>query len=551
MMARFVGDDSWKRWEIEDAENYHAIWLYHLIGYADAIGDSSIFDSPMFRYYFDYFLHLLSPAGTIPDFGDAWWGSANYLYYLCLERGASAYRDGYLKWGAQRIMDQMGYKVDITKPNLGIGQLYADILSWADLDIKGRKPQWMSEEVLDDAIGKKIVFRNGWDSTSTYLCLNYFDEGSWGITPRDYLRYTIPVEEEKMTHGHADENSIVLLMSGGSVLLHDAGYRDYMPSGPYGQYRQDYYHNRLVARKNKPWQFQSVLEFCKNSGAYRQTRTEKIDFLRLKSVDVSRTRVTDDKLGYQSDREVVYLNEKNCFVVFDIVKVLRDDWFTFTNFWHTRTILSQGTRWYDTQVDSIGRFAPPTNTSLLIYFLQADNARKDSVESIRRHGMDEKAIYQSVAAYYKAGDIIAFTTVLIPHENGIDISKLVSSVELVEVDKYPKGLGVKLKSNGKDVFVCTKSDYYADVLVENIRPRYNYETGKVKYGDFETDGMFLYGETSANKVFYSVSNMVKVLYKGKPIFEVPYTNFSLQPDYSKPINCVPKWRAWEGEVIVK
>ncbi|MCK7482476.1 MAG: hypothetical protein M0C28_39155 [Candidatus Moduliflexus flocculans] len=54
-----------------------------------------------------------------------------------------------------------------------------------------------------------------------------------------------------MTHGHADENSLVLLMSGGSVLLHDGGYRDYMPSGPYGAYRQDYFHNRLCVRPEK------------------------------------------------------------------------------------------------------------------------------------------------------------------------------------------------------------------------------------------------------------------------------------------------------------
>ena len=69
---------------------------------------------------------------------------------------------------------------------------------------------------------------------------------------RDYLRDSIPVEEEKMTHGHADENSIVAAdVAAGRVLLHDGGYRDYMPSGPFGAYRQDYFHNRLVVRPEK------------------------------------------------------------------------------------------------------------------------------------------------------------------------------------------------------------------------------------------------------------------------------------------------------------
>ena len=46
-------------------------------------------------------------------------------------------------------------------------------------------------------------------------------------------------------------------MSGGSVLLHDGGYRDYMPSGPFGAYRQDYFHNRLVVRPEKIFMGQS------------------------------------------------------------------------------------------------------------------------------------------------------------------------------------------------------------------------------------------------------------------------------------------------------
>ena len=117
-------------------------------------------------------------------------------------------------------------------------------------------------EVMEDVQGKKIVFRDGWKQDSTYMLLNYRDEGDGGLNFRDYLRDTIPVEEEKMTHGHADENSLVLLMSGGSVLLHDGGYRDYMPSGPFGAYRQDYFHNRLCVRPEK-------LFMGQNQGEYR------------------------------------------------------------------------------------------------------------------------------------------------------------------------------------------------------------------------------------------------------------------------------------------
>ena len=32
-----LGDDNWGNWEIEDATIYHGVWLYSLLGYADAL----------------------------------------------------------------------------------------------------------------------------------------------------------------------------------------------------------------------------------------------------------------------------------------------------------------------------------------------------------------------------------------------------------------------------------------------------------------------------------------------------------------------------------
>jgi hypothetical protein len=161
-----------------------------------------------------------------------------------------------------------------------------------------------------------------------------------------------------MHHGHADENSIALLMSGGSVLLHDGGYRPDLPSGPWGAWRADYFHNRLIARRNKREKNQGVFEFIRNSGAYRRVRTQKIDFLRFKEVEFSRTRVIDDDLGYEWDRIVAWLKQKNLFIVIDGIKTLKEDYFTFTNLWHTRRILSHDQQSYDTAVDQIGSDAP-------------------------------------------------------------------------------------------------------------------------------------------------------------------------------------------------
>ena len=146
--------------------------------------------------------------------------------------------------------------------------------------------------MLDDVIGKKVVFRNGWDPASTYMLLNYRDEGDGGWLGRHYLRNTISVEEEKMHHGHADENSIVLLMDSASVLLHDAGLPERSSerrrTGPGDRTIST---TVLWSATKSVIQRQGVLSFVQNSGAYHAVRTQKIDFVSLRDADMSRTRV--------------------------------------------------------------------------------------------------------------------------------------------------------------------------------------------------------------------------------------------------------------------
>ena len=38
MQRKALGDDNWGNWEIEDASLYNGVWLYSLLGYADALG---------------------------------------------------------------------------------------------------------------------------------------------------------------------------------------------------------------------------------------------------------------------------------------------------------------------------------------------------------------------------------------------------------------------------------------------------------------------------------------------------------------------------------
>jgi len=547
-LAGILARDSWGRWAEEDAQIYHPVWVRALLHYADALGDPSLFGLLPFRYYFDYFLHLLSPAAMVPEFGDARWNENWAEYLACLERGATLYGDPALKWGATRIAGAMLPRVGATL-NARTALTLLDAYRWADEEIPPMVPTTGSEEVLEDVIGKKIVFRDGWGDRDTYMLLNYRDEGPFAHTAREYLRLTIPVEEEKMHHGHSDENAICLLMSGGSVLLHNPGYRDAIPSGPYGAFRADYFHNTFVGRTGKRGRRQPLFEFLRSSGGYRPVETEKIDFFNWRACDASRTRVHDPRRGYASDRVIVYLKRENLFVVFDIVKILKTGFYTFATLWHATSVEDRGAGTYVTAVDSIRAYHPPADEALLIHFPQG-GIRHHGTFGITRAHQPERAVYQTISSHYYAGQIETVTTILIPHPRGADLSSVVESIEMLPVAPTRAGVGLRVKTGQTIHLICVKTDLDRDVLADNVRPRYTFDSGRVAYGPVETDASLFYGRLQGHQLDYSAANMVKIIYGREEIFASRVTTFTLQPDDLSTGYGATKWRYWEDRVHV-
>ncbi len=549
-MAEVIASDNLNQWEIEDATVYHPVWLLSLYSYAEVAQKPELFDSPITKYYLKYFVKLIGPNGTVPEFGDARWSSGweGLRFVPIFEKGAAVFQDPEMKWAAKKIFETAKQFSAV----VGVGEAYSlsDAFRWADESVKPKQPSSLSQEVLEDVVGKKVVFRNGWDDRSTYMLLTYRDEGDGGWLHREFLRQTISVEEEKMHHGHADENSIPLLMSKGSVLLHDADYRNDLPSGKYGAWRQDYFHNRLVVRLNKRDKNQSALEFVQNSGAYRSVRTQKVDFLNLQEVDMSRTRLIDEALGYQWDRTITYVKEDDFFIVVDGITFLRSDYFTLTNFWHAQNILQRGENYFDVATDSILYFKFPSQRSLLVYFPET-YAKTIGLEPISRSQHMEQAAYQTSSSQYKAGDTEVFVTVLIPHDRGEKPENLLRKVQLLQTSKPYKAVGLQIVRGDKKSVLGVKIDLDMEVARENIRPRYQYDLGKITYGDFETDGHFFFATTEKNTVRYSASNVLKVIHKGKKLMEALPNTHGLQLDGAPPRVGFVKWRYWEDSVQVK
>ncbi len=562
-----LGFDNWGAWEIEDATIYHGVWLYSLLGYADAKQQmEELFRTPEMYYYGQYFLNLMCPDGMIPDFGDANWRGNWQRYLVFFEAAAAQYDNPELKWAASVIARNF---IDFDRiQNIGLAYLLLDCYRYGTDDVASEIPTALSMEVMEDVQGKKIVFRNGWEPESTYMLLNYKDEGEDGFLYRAYLRDAIPVEEEKMTHGHSDENSIVLLMHNGSVLLHDGGYRDYMPSGMYGAYRQDYFHNRLCVRPEKIWfgqeegeyrysptdhpaiEGQSVLDFLHNAGSYHEVRTHKVDFLTFDDFDYSRTRVIDDRRGYESDRVICYLKDPEMIVVFDIMKATEEGYLTASNLWHTRQIVDQGEHWYDTHYDSLGNLALGDNSNLLIYF-PSTHYRIEQVEPQRRHYQDEITISQTTAQYFELGRHIGFATVLIPHDASVGASDWVARIHYSDTTPEGAGMMVTIENGDETITVGVKNDLRMDMQRDYRRPRYTWETGRIQFGDLESNCDFFVTRRNDDDLAFTVVNMSRAVFDGTVLFDQAPSFFGLAFDGSSDQSGVGKARYWRDEVELR
>jgi len=513
----------------------------------------------MTKYYFDYLVQLMTPGGQIVEFGDGRYGRGYTWTWMIsvLEKGATMYRDGKMKWAAHRLYEahvkELGHEEDAE---------FVEAYLWADDSIEEEIPTDKSRLVLEDYVGKKVVFRSGWDRNATYLFLNYMDDAPFGIDGKEHLINSINVEAEKNHHGHADENAIGVLMKNGSILLYESNYRETSSTSPDGQYRADVFHNKLVVREGLADANWRLLPFLLDGGRYKFVNTKLMHFRRFKDVDISRTRLTYDKMGYQWDRLINYDKRRQWFIIFDIVKILEDNDLTLANLFYTQYISDfdpENPIWYDTYYNTIAAmpnlspyYAGEKNKEdirLLIYFPEGKFFRCGA-EQLRNNVQTEWAIYNAKADSFKKGDVLVFTTLLIPHEKGKDPKKIVAELSKIKIYHNENGYGLKLATTDGFVQFNAMLDLEAEYLKENIRPRYNFESGRAEYGNLITDASYCYIKKKDKELFYSFFKASKIIYDEQTVFQAQRMVHE-QDDGSYMRFGIPKWVAWEDKVILK
>ncbi|MAG58889.1 MAG: hypothetical protein CMJ83_21595 [Planctomycetes bacterium] len=551
-MAEILAADSIRQWEIEDAQIYHPIWLLALFRWEEVTGDRRVWDSIQVPYYLRYFRELLAPDGTIPDFGDGWYRGGLSQYYACLEWGAARLKDPTLRWAARRVWEAMGPEpAPKTQPPLGRAILWTQLATHVDPALgAGLPPAPRTGPILDDVIGKKTVFRDGRTEASFYLLHTFRDEGDWGRLPRDYLRQSLAVEEEKMHHGQSDENSIVLMMDQGAVLLRDAGYRDVAPSGPFGAYRADIFHNRLVARRGVPRDGQPLIDFLHDAGAYRAVRSQRIDWASFELGDYSRTRLTDDDLGYDADRTIFVPRPAargrapRIVFVIDTVRVQDPGDYTFAQLFATQEVLATGPGWVTGRYTSIRGRPLPDNRHLLIVHPKPGTRPTPETFPLRRHTQDEHVAARSVSGHYRRGDHLSLVTILVSIAAGTDPTPLAK-----RFTTFGDGQGVAISAEiGADRWtLAVKTDLDYGLLTEDVRPRYRPDRGRFKAGRIRTDADIAILCTARGGTRWAATNLTHLHIGEQTAFEAKPMNFFQTSGKSDVVGRV-KWRRWEDRL---
>jgi len=522
-LARFCAEDSIGRWNMEDTTLYNGVWYICVAEYLHENNIRNFRTDTILRYYATYFVHTQTPEGSIPDYGDArlrdWGCPALCLGFL--EWAAAIYNDGCVKYSAMKLLDW-------GKQYFGKGiyggwhaRSYALAADMADEKVKPVLPDYLSGEVIEDLVGKKLLWR-GKDENKEYLMLNYRDEGNYAMMARQNMFCTIPAPAEKVHHGHADENAITSYFYRDKPLLCDGGYRDAIVD--HGAYRADFYHNKVVMRNGRIFHEKGFLEYAEDLGAYLKVETEKVFYQEMLGLEIGRTRMDDPHHRTVYDRTIIHFPTGG-FAVIDSVKAKQTYEYTLGQMWFGGEILRSGDNdWTISQnfcKDTQGPIGTE-NLKLRLAFLRKD--LKVSLEKLRRnHNDDQYALTQYFSEYLGEDEYVQFVTLLLP-EDGAEDEKRNDKVIKSASCRLVNGNAVEFKVtvSGKKYTIGMKLDEKNGYNDHKHRPTYSFEAGKINYSDITTDALL--SVVAGNE--YSAIMLSRLDYKGKTLFESPKTGFS-------------------------
>ena len=192
----------------------------------------------------------------------------------------------------------------------------------------------------------------------------------------------------------------------------------------------------------------------------------------------------------------------------------------------------------------------PTKTHLLIYFPKP-HFRLEGVKNERRYWQNEKVIYQVGSQHFELGQNIAFVTVLVPHPAKENPENWVKRIDYVESKPFGRGVAVRIRAGNRTILLGAKRDLRLEMFRDWRRPKYTYESGKVRYGKFESNADFFFSVKKNHRLSYTAVNLTKAVYGNQVLFAQPPNQFGLAFDNSPDAPGVGKVRYWRDTVQLK
>lgn len=557
-LGEMVTKECLGQWPIEDAQIYLPVWLNALIIYQELFGGDFL-QSGQIKFYFDYIVELVTPLGVVPDFGDARFGESTEAYISCMEKGASLYGDARMKAAAtlfwkfyeQEILSKITYG-DKIKELVFVAQA----MCW-EKEAEAVPLDFASRELMEDLVCKKYRLSGQSSQGFNYLFLNYRDEGNYGLLPRHYIRNTLAVENEKTHHGHEDENAIILLMTDETVLLHDAGYRetgDGHGALP-GNYRSDFFHNRMVIRRGIFHGEENLLEFFSREHAYLPVVSQKIYFETFPYCDVGRTKVIDDVRSTEYDRIILYLKREGIYLVIDSMTVRQEGDYTAAVQYFGGQIDSKDAFRYQISNQLIGMDTPEgayhnkPGWKLELEFL--NHQYPVLHERLRRSYIEEHALCQVFTGKLAEGEVLHMVSVLRPVKEE-ETSEINFQCRIQNGVQSADGLGLKIETEKGYYSFQSRTSLFHGTYDQQSRPTYDCESGSVRYGDIKTDALFSYlyeekegaGEErkACPEVKYGFVLGSYLAWKDQELFRTPDSEY-IQPDLSCKVRH-SYWNKW-------
>jgi hypothetical protein len=175
----------------------------------------------------------------------------------------------------------------------------------------------------------------------------------------------------------------------------------------------------------------------------------------------------------------------------------------------------------------------------------------EGVEAEKRHYQDEWLIHQSWAQHFELGETCTFVTVLVPHGAQDDPKSWLDRVSILPSQPERGAVGLVIKAGDRDLVVGVKNDLRMDMSRDNRRPRYAFDAGRIKVGDIETDGDFVFAAARTGSLDYTIVNLTRALYKGTMLVEGGEALFGLGYDAKPDRGGRGKLRYWRDKAVVR